>query len=149
VHAGLKCLFWLSTAIVAYVYVVYPIVIWLMARARPRPERKATQLPDCPPIAIVMAVHNEESRIALKLENLRGLRYPGRARIIVVSDGSTDGTNAYLAAQSDVRFVQLKVRTGKAAALNAAMQMVTEQIVVFTDVRQLDSSLCRSSCRRS
>jgi cellulose synthase/poly-beta-1,6-N-acetylglucosamine synthase-like glycosyltransferase len=89
-------------------------------------------------VSVVMAVHNGESMIRRKLEVLLGLDYPRElVNIIVVSDGSTDRTEAIAREFEDRGVTLLAVpRGGKAAALNAGMAAATGEIVFFTDVRQ-------------
>src|SRR5580704_6903181 len=95
-----------------------------------------------------MVVRNEEAVIARKVENLLALDYQAeKLEIVVVSDGSTDGTAAILEGLShacDNRFgsdqrlrILLKsLSQGKAAGLNDAMKMANGEIVLFTDARQ-------------
>ena len=95
-----------------------------------------------------MVVRNEEAVIAEKIENLLALDYPAeKLKIIVISDGSTDGTAAILqdfAKQSRLRSVLKTSSQGKAAGLNDAMKLVKGEIVLFTDARQkIESSALR------
>ena len=94
--------------------------------------------PITPPVSIVMAVRNEAAALAAKIDNLLTLEYPREClEIIVVSDGSTDGTNEILTRlQSGVRSILLPEAEGKASALNHAISMAQGDIVVFVDVRQ-------------
>ena len=89
-------------------------------------------------VTVVMAVHNGESMVRRKLEVLLGLDYPRElVNVIVVSDGSTDGTEAIVREFADKGVTLLAVpRGGKAAALNAGMAAAAGEIVFFTDVRQ-------------
>jgi poly-beta-1,6-N-acetyl-D-glucosamine synthase len=123
-------------AFVFYTYVGYPCLVWLWSlKARnhgPRPLA-ATDLPD---IAIVVAVNNDRDRLTTKIENLTAMHYRGRRRIIVVSDGSDDGTAEVASGSPGVEAIILTARSGKATALNVAMSVVREPIVVLTDVRQ-------------
>ena len=90
-------------------------------------------------VTAVLAVYNGEAFLARKLDNLLGLDYPAELLdIVVVSDGSTDATDSIVQAYSDrkVRLVRVP-HAGKAAALNAAMQHATGEILLFVDVRQM------------
>src|SRR3974390_3732618 len=90
-------------------------------------------------VTVVLAVYNGEAFLAATRENLRGLGYPAELLdIVVVSDGSTDATDSIVQAYSDrkVRLVRVP-HAGKAAALNAAMQHATGEILLYVDVRQM------------
>ncbi|WP_049764661.1 glycosyltransferase family 2 protein [Thioalkalivibrio sulfidiphilus] len=86
---------------------------------------------------MLVPAYNEAAVIGKKLDNLLSLDYPSDAlQIIVVSDGSTDGTNALLEdAARDARLtaVLLPERRGKANALNQGLSRATGEIVVFSD----------------
>jgi cellulose synthase/poly-beta-1,6-N-acetylglucosamine synthase-like glycosyltransferase len=133
----MKWLFGISFAFLTYTYAGYPAWLWLRAQMRPWPVRRG---PVEPRISIVMVVRNEASVLAEKLENVIGLRYPSeKCQIVVVSDGSDDGTEAVLAKYKDeprVRAVLRKTAAGKAAGLNDALKIAEGEILIFTDVRQ-------------
>jgi cellulose synthase/poly-beta-1,6-N-acetylglucosamine synthase-like glycosyltransferase len=126
----------LAAGFVVYVLFVYPLILGVLARLRPRPVRRA---PFQPPVSIIVVVHNGARFIENKLRSILELQYPrDLMEIIVASDGSTDGTDALVEgfASSGVRLLPLP-RGGKAAALNAAIPRATHEILVLTDVRQL------------
>ncbi len=129
--------FWLSAAFVLYTYLGYPLIIFARSRYCKRPIQRAAFQPF---VSIIIAVRNEEACISRKLQNLATLDYPRDLReIIVISDGSTDGTNALLAAKT-VENVHTLVSTehlGKAVALNKAVKHARGEVLVFTDARQL------------
>jgi poly-beta-1,6-N-acetyl-D-glucosamine synthase len=87
-----------------------------------------------------MVVRNEAEGLERKLRNLTELNYPEELRrIIVVSDGSTDGTNDILSQWSKRSGIQVILHPdsqGKAAGINDAIEAATGEIVVFTDARQ-------------
>src|ERR1039457_7243438 len=90
----MKSMFWIAAAIVGYAYLGYPMWLWLRSRWSPRPVRRGVVEPT---VSAVMVVKNEEAIIARKVENLLGLDYPAEQfELVVVSDGSTDGTVAIL-----------------------------------------------------
>jgi len=89
-----------------------------------------------------MSVRNEEKTLPAKLDNLRRLDYPrNRVQIIIVSDGSSDGTVRILREHDYMlQPIVLEPARGKAAALNEAAKWATGEILVFTDARQLIDS---------
>ena len=130
--------FWIALTFVVYTYAGYPLAIWMMARVRKEsPLAEGTPNAGWPALSIVIAVHNEAARVPAKLNNLRGLDYPRNLmKFVFVSDGSTDGTDNILAAQTDVKLIRHAERQGKPQALNAAMREIDTPVVVFADVRQ-------------
>src|SRR5258705_5584243 len=92
-----ETIFWGALAVVAYVYVGFPALIYALATIRPRPVQKA---PYEPSVSFIIAAYNEEKAIAEKLENTLALDYPReRLEILVASDGSTDRTDEIVATQ--------------------------------------------------
>jgi poly-beta-1,6-N-acetyl-D-glucosamine synthase len=135
----MSVLFWLSLLLIAYTYFGYAVLLWLEVRFRARPieRRYAT-----PSVSIIMAVRNEEANLPAKLENLRMLEYPkDQLQVVVVSDGSTDGTAGILRERaSEVVPVILESSRGKGAALNEAVRLAQGEILVFLDARQMVDS---------
>jgi cellulose synthase/poly-beta-1,6-N-acetylglucosamine synthase-like glycosyltransferase len=125
----------MAVGCVSYAYVGYPAVLWIiatLARSRPDPP-----VPDeWPAITIVLPVYNEEHVIAGTLESILALDYPtDRRHVLVISDASTDGTDAIVKQYADrgVELVRLAERGGKTAAENAARSHLRGDIVVNTD----------------
>jgi poly-beta-1,6-N-acetyl-D-glucosamine synthase len=129
--------FWLAAAVIAYAYVGYAGWLWLRAKWRPWPVRRGHVEPL---VSVVMVVRNEEGVLAQKLGNLLDLDYPeSNFQIVVVSDGSTDGTESILrkhARNPQVHVMLNQLAGGKAAGLNAGLSIAHGDIVVFTDARQ-------------
>jgi cellulose synthase/poly-beta-1,6-N-acetylglucosamine synthase-like glycosyltransferase len=134
----MRLVFWSSFAFVWYAYAGYPAWLFIYARLlrQIRPILKDSLTPT---ISIIIAARNEEAHLAAKLENLRTLNYPRELiQLIVVSDGSKDGTAAILeSAQPEVLPVLLPSPVGKALALNEAVRYATGEMIVFLDVRQM------------
>jgi poly-beta-1,6-N-acetyl-D-glucosamine synthase len=130
-------LFWLAALVVFYTYIGYVGWLWLRAKFWPWPVLRA---PEEPFVSIVMVVRNEENWLEGKLQNLLDLDYPAdRCQIVVVSDGSTDGTDNILrehAANPRVQVLMNQLSRGKASGLNDAIARASGEIVVLTDVRQ-------------
>ncbi len=127
--------FWISGAVLAYTFVGYGILMTLLARNRKVHTGAPTSTPD---VCAIIVAHNEEARISARIENLLASDYPpAQLRILLVSDGSTDGTVARAQALDSNRVTILtQRRTGKAAGLNLALAHAASEIVVFTDARQ-------------
>jgi len=125
---------WLSLSGILYTYVCYPVVMWMLARLRPRPW---IVNPISPSVSIVLAVHNGAALLSRKVEHLLELDYPGIKEIIIVSDGSTDGTAEFLTRQHHPRLttVILDEHSGKAAAVNAGVAKATADVILFVDIR--------------
>lgn len=130
-----SAVFWLSFALIAYAYAGYPVLLALLPPKTP----VRCDLNHRVPVSIIMAVRNEEQRLAAKLQNLAALHYsPELLQIVVVSDGSQDRTNQYLLEHAAaVTSVLLPESVGKAAALNHAVGAATGDVLVFMDVRQV------------
>jgi len=133
----MRWVFWGAAFLIAYTYAGYAGWLWLRARLRPWPVLRARQEPY---VSIVMVVRDEQRWLESKLRNLRDLDYPqARYEIVVVSDGSTDGSDAILHEQADDSRVQVlmnQLSRGKACGLNDAVSHAAGEVVVFTDVRQ-------------
>jgi biofilm PGA synthesis N-glycosyltransferase PgaC len=87
-----------------------------------------------PTIAVVVPAHDEERHIARTVDAALALRWPD-VRVIVVDDGSADGTAAAVAAMEDPRVDLLRMdhHAGKAAALNAALGHLEVELVLQLD----------------
>jgi biofilm PGA synthesis N-glycosyltransferase PgaC len=131
------CVFWLSVVLIVYTYAGYAGWLWIRSHLHPWPIRRGFHQPS---VSILMAVHNEEMELPRKLRNLFALDYPeDRCQIVVVSDGSTDGSEAILRQHADnPRFFAVlnELSQGKASSLNDGLEQCQGEIVVFTDARQ-------------
>jgi cellulose synthase/poly-beta-1,6-N-acetylglucosamine synthase-like glycosyltransferase len=128
-------LFWLSAAVIAYTYLGYPLGIYLWSLLSPH---RWAQDEIYPSVSIVMAVHNGAKLLRGKISHLLSLDYPaGLLEVLVVSDGSDDGTNQILAEINDPRLISIicPEHRGKANALNHGMNRASAEIVLFVDIR--------------
>lgn len=134
--------FWASVGAMAYVYVGYPLLLFLVSRVWTRRVAKA---PVTPTVTMVIAAYNEEQAIAGKLDNSLALDYPAdRLDIMVTSDGSTDGTNRIVReyeARHPGRVALLDLpRAGKTAGQNRAAEVARGEILVFSDATTIYDS---------
>lgn len=132
-----KILFWLSVLMVVYIYLGYPVLVTLMASIK----RRHIQRPNLEPtVSIIISAYNEEAHIGKTIENKLLQDYPEeKIEIIVVSDGSTDGTDEIVQRYADqgARLIRQEPRSGKTAALNRAVLEAGGEIVVFSDANSM------------
>ena len=120
---------------VFYTYLGYPLLLMILAAVRRR-HSPVAPLTEWPRISIVLPAYNEEAVIRDTLENLLRLDYPAdRCQILVVSDASTDRTDAIVGeyASRGVELLRLPHRRGKTGAENAALPVLRGEIIVNTD----------------
>ena len=110
------------------------VILVLASVQRFRPRRPA---PDFhPSVTVIVPAFNEERVIAATIASLLAQRYHGALDVIVVDDGSPDGTfevaRATYGAHPRVR-VEHKINGGKASALNHGLALATGEVVVCLD----------------
>ena len=95
----LATLVWLLLFLGFYPYVVYPLFLWLYGRLRNHPINRDDSFR--PRVTIVTAAFNEAAHIAAAVNNKLAEDYPpGQMEVLVVSDGSLDGTDEIVAGTS-------------------------------------------------
>lgn len=133
----LTILFFLSLFFLFYVYAGYPLLAWILGNIFRRNVRKNSLEPF---VSILIAAYNEEACIEETLRNKLELDYPhDKLEIIVVSDGSTDRTDA-IVKQFEAQGVKLLTqgpRAGKTSALNLAVPQARGEILVFSDANSI------------
>ena len=98
--------------------------------------RRRTQVPIRPditdPVTVIMPAYNESAGIQAAVRSIAASTHP--VEIIVVDDGSTDGTADLAEALGlpNVRVVR-KENGGKPSALNAGLRLASHEIVVMVD----------------
>lgn len=89
-----------------------------------------------PPLSIVIPAFNEERRLGATLDAVLA-HVDARAEVIVVDDGSRDGTAALVRERSAldprVRLVALERNSGKGAAVRAGFLAARGDLVLFSD----------------
>jgi cellulose synthase/poly-beta-1,6-N-acetylglucosamine synthase-like glycosyltransferase len=131
-------LFWFAVFLIVYTYIGFPLGVVLRGLLWSFPYKH--QEPTKPPtVSIAISAYNEVKSIAAKLDNILSMEYPrDLLEVVIASDGSTDGTDdivqPYL--QHGVKLLSLP-RVGKAAALNAAVNACTGEILVFSDANSM------------
>jgi glycosyltransferase involved in cell wall biosynthesis len=86
-------------------------------------------------LSILMPVYNEEARVAAAVKQALDVEYPCEVELVVVDDGSRDGTAEILGRFDDPRLtVVVQPRNqGKGAAVRRAAEMATGDYMVILD----------------
>jgi len=127
-----------AIAVVAYVYVGYPLL--LAALARPLKEKAVWSGDHLPRVTMLISAYNERSVIEGKIQNSLALDYPrDLLKILVVSDCSDDGTDEIVLryAREGVLLVRSPERLGKSAGLNLGVSHASGDVLVFSDANAM------------
>jgi cellulose synthase/poly-beta-1,6-N-acetylglucosamine synthase-like glycosyltransferase len=128
--------FTIACAIMFYALIGYPLLLDWLAKRADNPVLRDDKLRT---VSFVIAVYNGEKFLERKLKDIFAQNYPRELmEVLVVSDGSTDRTDEIVGsfAGQGVKFLHVP-HGGKAAALNAGVPLVSGEILVLNDVRQI------------
>lgn len=124
-----------SVAFILYVLIGYPLLLSLYARLFPIAIEKARVRKR---LSIIVPVRNGAHWVEEKIRSLLASDYPPELiDVLIVSDGSTDGTDDLVQRYPDPRVRLLALPSGgKAVAVSRGFENVSGEIIVLTDVRQ-------------
>ena len=141
-NTAAEILFWLSAGALVYTHLGYPFALWALTRLHRfqgfpsySEEKSGNDAggEELPTVSLIVPAYDEEEVIAAKVANALALDYPReRLQVIVASDGSTDAT-AERARAAGVDLVLELPPGGKVAALNAAAERATGEVLAFSD----------------
>lgn len=129
----MSTLFYILITLSIYSYVIYPLLLKLL---KPFCDLETSSGDGTCSVTIIISAHNEAAVIGKKIENSLALEYPdSKLEIIVVSDGSTDGTDQIVSQYDDrnVILISSEIRRGKTAGLNTAVTRANGEVIIFTD----------------
>jgi cellulose synthase/poly-beta-1,6-N-acetylglucosamine synthase-like glycosyltransferase len=126
--------FWVAIALLAWVYVGYPLALAIVARLRP--FRPSTTGSPARLVSVGVAAHNEVAQLRARIANILEQDVPFELEVIVASDGSTDGSVELVedvaAGDRRVRVLGL-ARGGQTASQRAIFEVAAGDVVVLTD----------------
>jgi len=132
---------WLYWLAILY-FAAYPrvtSVMWITTSMffRNRWEKQTAPLPLAryPGVSVLIPAHNEERVIGHALAAATAIDYPDY-EVVVVDDGSTDGTRGVVepyVQRGEVRLIVKQQNEGKAMALNDAIPCLNGEIVLIMD----------------
>ena len=144
-----ELIFWLCMAAVAYNYVGYPVllfVLYVLVQAKSdilylacrRTRRLTTN--DLPQVAVLISAYNEEDVIEAKAKNCLQIDYPeDRVEFLFGLDAPTDSTADLLRRMTSdrLRALHFPRRRGKLAVLCDLKQQTSAEILILTDANTL------------
>jgi biofilm PGA synthesis N-glycosyltransferase PgaC len=134
------CLFWICNGVLALAYLAYPLAAAaIVALKGERPAFARMRDSELPGVAFIVPAFNEESVIGEKIRNTLEQDYPtGLLMVIVVTDGSQDGTPGKAATSPEVLHLHESLRGGKPRAMNRGAKAAGDsELLVFSDANTL------------
>lgn len=125
----------IAGAVLAATWLGYPLWLGLRAETNPRGPRRAPH-PKWPSVTIVVVVRNAEASLRDLLYNVLAMAYPpDRRRVLVVSDGSDDFTDAVARSLTHrgVELLRMMQPGGRVAVENVVRRFVESDLVVFVN----------------
>ncbi len=125
-----------SLLLLLYTYLGYPLILWALGAATRRTLTSPGDDDAWPAVSISVPAYNEEGQIRGLIESLLALDYPrDRLQILIVSDASSDDTDAIVVEYADrgVELLRMPERGGKTKAETAAAAHLRGDIIVNTD----------------
>jgi poly-beta-1,6-N-acetyl-D-glucosamine synthase len=122
-------LFSISIFIIVYTYFLYPFILYCFPKQTYKPKFNQYT------ITIIIPAYNEIANIDEKIKNTLAVSENFSVQIILVSNGSNDGTEDYTHPQ--IIHIKDSERKGKPHAINTAMQFATGAIVILTDANTI------------
>ncbi|QIK38215.1 glycosyltransferase [Caldichromatium japonicum] len=129
---------WAFLLVVTVLLLARSLLLFGLATWRLQRERASCDvLPGfSPPVSVILPAHNEERVIAQTLTALLASNYPAPFEVVVIDDGSTDGTAALVESLAEgdrrVRLIRQPNR-GKSAALRHGLSQARYEFLVMLD----------------
>jgi len=144
-------LFWVSAAALAWSYLLYPLLMFLLAALRQvgrdlrfilrRGNRRNRPAGDFSPrVAMLVAAYNEAAVVGEKLRNTAALEYPaGKMEFLLGLDSPSDSTPELVRAFSHpaMRVFYFATRRGKLAVLRDLAGLTNADILAFSDANTM------------
>ncbi|MCB9245006.1 MAG: glycosyltransferase [Flavobacteriales bacterium] len=127
----------LSIVLLLYVWQIYRQINAWEALSPSTAHDPPSVAPSTPPsCTILVAARNEQENLEKLIPDLKAQQYPARLEIVIVDDGSTDGSRKWLEEQKDINVVLLDEelgRTGKKAAISLGVEKAEAELILQTD----------------
>jgi cellulose synthase/poly-beta-1,6-N-acetylglucosamine synthase-like glycosyltransferase len=126
-------LFWAGGGLILYTHLGYPLALRALVALRRSTTLSPRTLAQPPSVSLIVPAYDEEEVIAAKVADALALEYPRELlEVIVACDGCTDAT-AERARAAGADLVLDLPAGGKVAALNAAAERASGELLAFSD----------------
>ncbi|MBX0294888.1 glycosyltransferase family 2 protein [Haloarcula nitratireducens] len=124
----------LFTFALLFVFVYYWLVVPLALVQKLRQQNWTRPEKEWPPLTVLVPAYNEEQYVGRCLDAIAAADYPAAVDVVVVDDGSTDGTYVEaLAHATPTTTVVKQPNGGKHAALNTGLELAETELLVSVD----------------
>ena len=138
---ALLFLFWTGASLVTaifllgmmFVFLYYWLIVPFAVIQKLGYHVRSQPLEEYPPISLLIPAYNEEGYLGLSLDSIEVAEYPAEVEVIVIDDGSLDGTTEEARSHPVEATVIQKENGGKHSALNAGIEVAAHDIIVSVD----------------
>lgn len=130
-------IFFISLGLLFYTYIGYGILATLIGLLKKKHlyNQSASYIV---PVTVVIPAYNEAGILKEKIANsLLALQNFKSFQLILITDGSTDGSADLSFEDSRILHLHKMGRQGKSAAINQSMQSATGEIIIITDANAM------------
>ena len=117
------------TALSIFVFSIY-LILWTDGAKR---EKKLPEPEKWPSVTVIIPSYNAKKTIFTCIESCRKMEYKGKFDILVVDDGSVDGSREMLKGMKGITLLLNEKNAGKASAVNFALKRAKGEILACVD----------------
>jgi len=133
-----QSIFYISCGLVFYNYAGYAVIVYILNKITGSRQTIEADPDFHPSVAFIVAAYNEQDVIKEKIVNSLEQDYPrDRIEFLFVTDGSSDRTPDVITQYPGIHLLHRPDRSGKSAALNRAVAMATQDIIIASDANTL------------
>ncbi|MFA6214640.1 MAG: glycosyltransferase family 2 protein [Candidatus Micrarchaeia archaeon] len=117
------------TVLSIYVFSIY-LFLWKDGASH---EKEVPEPKEYPSVTVAIPSYNAKGTIFECIAACRRMKYPGKFDILVIDDGSTDGSYELLEKTEGITLLRNRKNCGKAAAINFATKHASGEILACVD----------------
>lgn len=132
-----KYVFFICLGVLFYTYLGYGLLAALLGSLQKKAAFNHSSVFNIP-VSVIIPAYNEAGVVDEKIQNtLRTLLKFKDYQIILITDGSTDGSESLQFSDPHIKHLHSNERLGKSAAINRSMEKVTGEIIIITDANAM------------